>query len=85
VEPTTSAATPDNGERRNVDFGNPNDVINLLRQRGNELAAMSRDGEKMIDKMADALAILMFVTAQGVEQGARRIRPAAVAPRIIRG
>jgi len=74
---------------KTVDFRNPDQVVTLLRQRGAALAKAAKDESpkccvKLAD-VADALAILMFVTAQGMEQQAQRVRPATRVSPIIRG
>ena len=68
-----------------VDWNNPEHIVNLLRQRGSDLVAAGRDGTLTLADIGEAMAALMFVTAQGIERGQQRVQPAVATPRIIRG
>ena len=73
----------DNGKPKTVDFTEPDEVVSLLRQRGASLASSAIGEDGIIAELADAVAILMFVTAQGMEMSTKQVRPTlAVPPRI---
>ncbi|RLB49618.1 MAG: hypothetical protein DRI90_24385 [Deltaproteobacteria bacterium] len=58
-----------------VDFTKPEQVVSLLRQRGAKLAKSASDDNvltpDLVADLADAVAILMFVTAQGMERSVK--------------
>ena len=74
----------DNGKQKAVDFKNPVEVIALLRQRGASLATLAaslNSDELVLGEIADAVAILMFVTAQGMERSVQPlVRPVSKPP-----
>ena len=70
----------DNGKPTTVDFKNPTEVIALLRQKGAALARGSADDTATFADLAEAVAILMFVTAQGMELSTQPPRPVIKPP-----
>ena len=70
-----------NGESRQLDFKDPVAVVNELRARSNGLVTAARDNSVTLSDIATCMALLMLVTAQGIEQSSQRIRPAVTVPR----
>lgn len=71
-----------NGRPQPVDFKNPDQVIAVLRQNASALLQNVADKSVTFADISKCIALLMLVQAQGIENGAQRVRPAAVVPRI---
>jgi hypothetical protein len=71
-----------NGESRQLNFSDPVAVINELRARSNGLITAVGDNSVAVSDIATCIALLMLVTAHGIEQSLQRVRPVVGASRI---